>query len=507
MFLIILILILFSVPKTYSQNGDSSLKLPAGLGLSNQLEYGYDYKSDNYTFENWFNLDYRFSAFSAGIRFIAFLPNDPNPAIHRGKEKFSGIDFNYIKAEFGNNREGIDITAGNFYSLFSYGLVLKSYEDRNIRIDNNILGVKVDARYSGFNFTFLSGAAETDEAERRDVLHAADLEYRGIKNLRAGITHAINIPYIFEVEKTSLTSFRIKPSFGNFDLYAEYGFKKNKTVENIINESLAGKAFYGSASFYEGPFSVIGEYKYYDNFTFTSSDGSIIYNTPPAVRRDYTYSLLNRHPSPLNQNNEQGFQTEINYLLNENTSFVAGYGLTKTLPANSIHQKFRKSNVESRNQLQEFYFQGKHHWSEKLYSVFALGYNEELEGNTKNITPIIETNYYLDNVNTLRIIFEHQLTKNNSTQEEYYTSLLLLELLHSPWLSIAFVGEMLTKELTDGRIIRPTWKFIQSTFSISNHTDLSILIGSRQAGNICVGGVCRYEPEFHGAEIKMLTRF
>jgi hypothetical protein len=32
------------------------------------------------------------------------------------------------------------------------------------------------------------------------------------------------------------------------------------------------------------------------------------------------------------------------------------------------------------------------------------------------------------------------------------------------------------------------------------------LVGSRQAGNICIGGVCRYEPEFRGIELKMNTR-
>lgn len=491
----------------FPQNDEQFNLIPPGLSLSNQLEYSYDYKKDQYILEDWFNLDYRYNIFSAGIRFVAFQPNDPNPGINRGKEKFAGIDYKYIKAEFGSSDKGLEVTAGNFYSLFSYGMVLKSYEDRNIRVDNNLLGIKLNARYGGFNLTALSGSAETVEDERRDILHAADIEYTGFTNFKIGATQAINIPFTEGAPKTSLTSFRVKPTFGNIDLYAEYGIKNNEQIESQISSSTAGKGFYGSGSFYAGSFSLIGEYKFYDNFAFTSSDGSIIYNTPPAVRRDYTYSLLNRHPSPLNQNNEQGFQIEGNYFLTDNTFFNASYGVTKTLPSSSFYQRVNNSNLEVRTQLEEIYFQANHQISEKLNAVLAFGYNEEFETGTKNITPIVEAKYYLDDVNTIRLIFEHQQTKNIITNEEYFTDLVLFEFLHSPDFSIAIAGEMQTKEPVEGRKIRPTWKFIQTSFQFDETTNLSLLIGSRQAGNICVGGICRFEPEFNGVELKMLTRF
>ena len=67
--------------------------------------------------------------------------------------------------------------------------------------------------------------------------------------------------------------------------------------------------------------------------------------------------------------------------------------------------------------------------------------------------------------------------------------------------------EIETKEPTAGRKLRKVWSFIQVGYKIGEHTDISILAGSRQAGNICIGGVCRYEPEFSGIELKMFTRF
>lgn len=61
-------------------------------------------------------------------------------------------------------------------------MILKGPEDRNIRIDNNLLGVKVKGNYLGFSFTALSGSAANSINERKDILHAVDLGYRGFNS-------------------------------------------------------------------------------------------------------------------------------------------------------------------------------------------------------------------------------------------------------------------------------------------------------------------------------------
>lgn len=505
-----LLLLLNLIYFTHAQEQNEKFSLPDGFGLANQLKYSYDYKNERTIFENWFNLDYRHDYFSAGIRLDVFQPNDPNPAISRGKERYADISYKYIKAEFGNDDYAMNLTAGNFYSLFSLGMVLKSYEDRNIRVDNNLMGVKIDGYYKDFNFVFLSGSAENIKAERNDIIQAADIEYRGIDFLKAGFSFASNHPENNSIANTRLAAFRLKPTFENFDFYGEYGIKLNDDIkEKVFNgtESIVGKAFYFSGSTYINNLSFFGEYKHYDNFIFTSSDGTIIYNTPPSVRKDYTYSLLNRHPSALNQSNEKGFLVEVNYNPTDVSSFSITYSQTKTLPASSFYQRILRTNIEERTQLKEFYLSGQHKWNEKLSSILAFGYNEELDGNTKNFTPVVELRYTIDDLNSLKLIVEHQQTTARTTNEKYFTDLLMLEFQRSPDFSISLVGEMQTKEPAAGRKIRPTWKFIQAGYKISNHSEISLLIGSRQAGNICVGGVCRYEPEFNGVELKMFTRF
>ena len=504
-FLLLFVLSYSIIAQNLSLN---KIELPKGLSLSNQLEFAYDTERELQIMENWLNLDYRYGIFSAGFRFDAYQPNDPDPSINRGKLRYADIAYKYIQADIGNSKAGMKITVGNYYTLFGRGMILKSYEDRNIRIDNNLSGVKVVGNYADFKLKLLTGMAENAKAERTEILSAADLEYSGIKNLKFGTSFATNNPDNNSAN-TSLASIRIMPRIWNFDFYGEYGVKLNDDIKsNAFNDQewRVGEAYYGGVNFFYDGFSLSGEYKYYDNFGFETSDGTILYNTPPATRKDYSYILLNRHPSPLNQQNEKGFQVEANYYFSYETYLTANYGLTQTLDKTSFYQRSFNLNLPVQTQFEEVYFQLGHTWSSSLESIAAFGYSEELSSNTKNITPILETRYYPNEFNTIRLILEHQQTEDKFTSEKYFDDVVTLEYLRSPNLSITLVTEMKTTEPSPGKTVRKFWNFVQFGYKIGNHTDLSLLIGSRQAGNICISGVCRYEPEFKGVELKMLTR-
>ncbi len=485
------------------------LNLPNGLRMSDQLEYSYDTDEKREIMENWFNLDYSVGIFSTGFRFEAFQPNDPNPAVSRGKDKYADIAYKYISAKIGNRKKGLKITLGNYYTSFGRGMILKSYEDRNVRIDNNLMGILLEGNYANFAVKALSGSAANIGNERKDILHAADLEYRGMKKLKLGVSFASNISENSQDAANSFLGFRIAPNFSFMDIYSEFALRFNNDLKKNIfqnDRSTVGEAFYTNLNFYFGKFSFLSEVKYYDNFNSTSKDGTIQYNTAPAVIRDYAYILLNRHPYALNQNNEKGFQVEGNYVFSENANITLSYGLTKTVGKESIYNKVYGLEQESKDLLKEYYGQFHYQWNSKIKNIFTLGYNEEASTNTKNITPILETIYYFDDSNTLRFIYEHQSTENTFSDEKYYSDVITLEYLRSPNLSLSFVGEMKTTEPTKGNIKRKYWGFVQTSYKLNEYIDMSVLIGSRQAGNICIGGVCRYEPEFEGIELKMVTR-
>ncbi|MDX1373329.1 MAG: DUF6029 family protein, partial [Nitrososphaeraceae archaeon] len=251
---------------------------------------------------------------------------------------------------------------------------------------------------------------------------------------------------------------------------------------------------------------LLGEYKYYDNISFTTHDGTVNYNTPPSVRLEYSYILPNRHPSPINPDNEKGFQIAAGYNVSDDTYLNAAYTETKTLGSDSYHQRMMGTSINVETQLREIYAQAQHDWSSDFTTIAAFAYNEELATNTKNITPILENKFYFGQVNTIKIVLEHQHTTARTTSERYYTDVLSLEYLRSPKFNVAVVAELETKEPEAGNTVRKFWSFVQFGYKFGSHTDLSLLVGTRQAGNICIGGVCRFEPAFKGVELKLLTR-
>ncbi len=67
-------------------------------------------------------------------------------------------------------------------------------------------------------------------------------------------------------------------------------------------------------------------------------------------------------------------------------------------------------------------------------------------------------------------------------------------------------AEMETRGLEKDKIKREFWGLIQFGYNTGYHTSLFALVGTRQVGNIYIGGVCRFESYLRGIEIKMITR-
>jgi hypothetical protein len=241
--------------------------------------------------------------------------------------------------------------------------------------------------------------------------------------------------------------------------------------KNAFNdsESIIGQGFYGNLNMYFGSLSLLGEYKYYDNYSFTTEDKTVNYNQPPSVRLEYTYMLPNRHPSPLDPNNEQGYQIAVGYSLDPETYLNTAYTITKTLPEDSYFQRINGTNNSVETQLKEFYVQAQRDWSSSFTTIAAFVFNEELTSNTKNITPILELEYYFKNINTIKVIFEHQHSTNRTTNEQHYTDVLLLEYLRSPRFNVALVAELETREPEAGNIVRKFWGFVQVGYKLGYH--------------------------------------
>jgi hypothetical protein len=122
------------------------------------------------------------------------------------------------------------------------------------------------------------------------------------------------------------------------------------------------------------------------------------------------------------------------------------------------------------------------------------------------LRPLLDVQYNLDERNLLHLIVQHQ-HNYNFDKSEYDTESFTFEYTHSPDYSLALVTEYSNSDQVLASVDRSWWTYGLLTWNFMDNQQLSLLYGSRQAGYVCVGGVCRLEPEFEGLEIKLNLRF
>jgi len=158
---------------------------------------------------------------------------------------------------------------------------------------------------------------------------------------------------------------------------------------------------------------------------------------------------------------------------------------------------------------EEYYLQSHNYlFNETVESYLAAAWNFDYSTNTENITTIVDPQISLAARDLLHLSWQHQHTKNVFDKSEYDSELFQIEYSRSPFGSFALVGEVTNKYLLNNvNMDRHTWLYGQLTLNFWRNQEVQFMYGSRQAGFVCVGGICRYEPEFQGFELALVNRF
>ncbi|MDX1762625.1 MAG: DUF6029 family protein, partial [Christiangramia sp.] len=93
-----------------------------------------DFRSNNY-----FNFNFDYKKFSAGLQYEAYLPE---PLLGYDPQ-LGGNDIATYYVKF--KTEDLEVTAGYFYEQFGSGLILRLWEDRQLGINNAVRGVRLKA--------------------------------------------------------------------------------------------------------------------------------------------------------------------------------------------------------------------------------------------------------------------------------------------------------------------------------------------------------------------------
>jgi len=468
---------------------------------TNQFEYSYSSETQEEIFENWLDVSYQLGKFRTGLLLNSQAPSE---------EGYRGTSIRQLFFEFYTG--DFFIRAGHFYGMFGRGLLYNSYENRFIRVDTRLVGVRGSVNYGPISGTVFSGSTQNKYLDERNIPHAdldirgGDFEYAAPFGTHFGVSGLTYLPQLFaadldpdEIYREWVYTVRAYQTLPHFAYYLEYGEKTGYDFDPFTTNTNRGIIRYGNFNFFAGPITLALEGGDYNKFTVVRRvDGTTPLNKPPALTREHIYTLLNRAPHNLNADDDQGGQAELNVNVGRGNSLVVN-----------------ASHIETQHHVpvyREFYV----HWEQERFGPwrFRLAYAyQESEGLRQ--TPIAEVTYRFNSTQSLTLQAEHQHVRLGGTGGydfgEYDQDWFKLEYEIAPNWAFAAILEVdnMYQEQRDFLGLDKKGPFPSAVvaYNIRGGGNLAVWYGKRQAGNVCSGGICKYEPEFEGIEFFGLFRF
>ena len=496
--------------------------------------------SEKFLINSFANLLYTTSNFSAGMRYEA------NHNVLLGFDKrYNGEGITYRYTQF--NKDGLDITLGNFYEQFGSGMILRAFEERNLGYDNAFDGIRL--KYSPFKGVYL-----------KSLIGRQRLYFDKAEGIVRGFDGEISLNESFESLSDIKTQFMIGGSFvskfqkdldpiyilpenvaswaSRFSIYhgkwimgAEYVYKYNdpSATNNFIYKE--GQALLANLGYSQKGFGFSLAAKRIDNMSFNSdrnlSGQEVSINFLPALTKQHTYALATIYPYGTIANGEMGLQADLNYKIKKGTLLGGKYGigiLANFSNAYSIHKAQINEDtsigesgtlgytsdffkVGDDKYFQEYSLEISKKINRKLKltgtylnthynSNFIVGYGNY--GMIKAGIWILETQYKLKPKHSLRTEFQHLKT----AQHEGNWAMGLVEYTVSPHYFIA-----IQNLYNYGNKINQTHYPNISAGYTKNTTRFALGYGKQREGIFCVGGVCRNVPKSNGFSLSITSSF
>ena len=464
-----------------------------------------------------------------------------------------GVPYFYVKTHFKN----WDLTLGNFYEQFGSGFILRTYEERNLGIDNSLLGGRFTIRpVAGVSFKLLGGKQRRYWDLNDAWISGADLElsldqwFKGLSNsgtyitlgaswvnkyektddVMADATHKLNIP-------SSVNAFDVRANLqkGGFNLLAEYAWKsQDPTFENgwIYRK---GSVAMLSASYSKRGMSLLLQAKRSDNMSFRSrrregesetTTASFI-NHLPAFTMDQTYALAAMYPYATYPDGEWAYQAEIGYNFKRHTLLGGKYGTNVRVNFSHI-RGIERDPINGGGAGTDGYSSAFWKWGDdgmyyqdinvqiekrvtRSFNIHLMYMNQfynnvinriaegELSDNKKYVHSdifVLDAKYKFNNKFTLR--GELQYLSTDEDLGDWWYGLLELSILPNWMFTIA---DMYNSGVTDIHYYQGL-----VTYSAGSHR-IQLGYGRTRAGYNCAGGVCRYVPSSKGVTISYNYNF
>lgn len=483
---------------------------------------------------SFLNLTYASGNFSAGLRYESFLN-----ALQGYDRRYEGNSFLFRYVTY--NLEGLEITGGNFYEQFGYGLIFRSYQEWGLGFDNAMDGIRL--RYQpvkGINLKAIIGRQRSFMDYGPGLVRGADgdinlnelLPSMSEKKTRLIAGGAFvskyqtdDDPIYILPQNVSAYSVRWQLSREPVSFSGEYASKINDP--NFDNGYIykKGEALYVTIGYTAKNLGVSVSAKRIDNMSFRSDRTAILTNLAinylPAITKQQTYRLATLYPYATQPNGEMGAQGELFYNFKKGTTLGGKYGTKISAGGSIVNSIDKKATGDDQGYTSGFFKPGK----EKYFREASLEINKKLSPKLKFIFSEIYQVYNKDvvqglsgygiinaNINVLeteyRINDKHgirsELQHLYSNQDSRSWGMILLEFTVSPhWFVAVFDEYNNDNPKTDKRI----HYYSASAGYVKNTLRFTLGYGKQREGLLCVGGVCRQVPASNGFTFSMTGSF
>ncbi|SDW36253.1 hypothetical protein SAMN05444411_101573 [Lutibacter oricola] len=502
-------------------------------------------EDDRFRSNNYLKLDALYKNFSFGVQIEGYVPQ----AILNFSPTFNKeIGLATYFANYKN--EKLDITVGHFYEQFGSGLVLRSWEDRELGINNALMGGKVNyTPINAIQLTALYGKQRKgfelsngevfgldSEINITDLLKSTNSTLNiGLSAVRRVNEEATNTNPNFN-KNTDAFSGRLNFSKGNIYSNIEYVFKTEDALVELgtvnTNKLAEGNAFIFNTGYSKKGFGIDATFRRLENMNFYSDreeDGNIynqqVVNYLPSLTKQHDYSLANIYVyqaqpklsyNPLGKAGEIGTQIDIYYNLKKGSALGGKYGTKLALNYATWYGLDAKYNIVDRTYSSEFLTFGNKYftdlnlevrkkWSKQWASLFTIGniyynkkYIEETVGDVRATTVMAESTYKYAPKKSIRVEAQHLWTKDDKKNWLAGT----LEVNLSPRVSF-FATDMYNY----GNETKKIHYYNFGGSFTKNSTRIALNYGRQRGGLVCVGGVCRFVPESTGFGLALSTTF
>lgn len=502
---------------------------------------------DQFRANNYFKLDYSLGKFTAGVQYETYIPSAllGYAPIYDGE---NGVGTYYLNFK----NETLDVTGGYFYEQFGSGLLLRSFEDRQLGINNSLKGVRV--AFTPLDYLDLTGVF----GQQRNGFETSDGTVQGI-DANIDISQALNLEkigltfgasYVGRYQSTgtndtipsTVNAYGGRLDFIAGDFYG--GIEANiKDPDAIANEGqLSSNKLYDGTSmqvdlgYGRKGLGINATFRRLENFAFYSdrlAEGNIynqqLINYTPALTKQQDYLLTNIYvynaqPRLIIESFDQragevGTQVDLFYNFKKGTALGGKYGTKVAFNFSYWAGLDAEYHIENRWYEAKFIGKGprlfrdysievKKRWSNKWSSVATFqnvivdkgiveGGPLGTEGDIQASIAVLEGTRKFDKGRSIRIVGQHLWTNEDRKNWaagvlEYNFSSRLNVYVADSW-NYGGEGEL-------------HYYSVGGSYS-KGRTRFGLNYGRQRGGLICIGGVCRFVPENTGLTANLTVTF